>query len=134
MKKKFIYPTIALTAVLGGLFSCKKAGTGGDATLVVFLKHHGNIIKNHVGWVDTVFVKFNTDELPGTKPSDFDTYFVGEAGEDHVHCEGLKTGKYYIYGAGIDSTGPYRVTGGMSVKIKYSERKKEIDTDLAVTE
>ncbi|MFL5752600.1 MAG: hypothetical protein ACJ76F_04275 [Bacteroidia bacterium] len=114
--------------------SCKKAGTGGKATIVTFLKHHGKTIPSVSGHPDTVFVKFNANELPGTKASDFDTYFIGEVGEDHVHLEELKKGKYYLYGVGWDTDINQRVTGGMAIKIKWSERKKEIDTDLAVTE
>ncbi|MEI7802739.1 MAG: hypothetical protein WCI97_08865 [Bacteroidota bacterium] len=114
--------------------SCKKAGTGGKATLVVFLQHHGKTIPNHIGYPDTVFVKFNAKELPGTTAADFDTYFIGEVGEDHVHCEELKPGNYFIYGAGMDTTGPYRVTGGIAVKIKGSDKANEIDTNLPVTE
>lgn len=114
--------------------SCKKAGTGGKATLVVFLQHHGKTIPNHTGYPDTVFVKYNAKELPGTTAADFDTYFVGEEGEDHVHCTELKPGNYFIYGAGMDTTGPYRVTGGIAVKIKSSDKENEIDTDLPVTE
>jgi hypothetical protein len=124
----------SVCAVILLFASCAKEGTGGDATLVVFLKHHTHPIINHVGYPDTVFVKFNAKELPGTKPSDFDTYFVGEQGEDHVHCEQLKWGDYYLYGAGFDSSIAQRVTGGMSVKIKRKERKEETDIDLAVTE
>ena len=122
--------------ILSGIFiaSCAKEGLGGDATLVVFLKHHGSIIKNHIDYPDTVFVKFNTKESPGITAANYDTYFIGEEGEDHVHCHGLKRGNYFIYGAGIDSSGPYRVSGGMAVKIKRSERKEEIDIDLAVME
>jgi hypothetical protein len=113
---------------------CKKNSLGGEATVVVFMKHHGNIIKNHVNYPDTIFVKFDATDLPGTTPNKFDTYFIGEQGEDHIHCKGLRAGKYFLYGVGIDSTGPYRVTGGMAIKIAWSDRKKEIDTDLAVTE
>ena len=132
MKKTIIYTFAFLTLMV--VDSCKKNNTRGEATIVVFLKHHGKIIKNHVGYPDTVFVKFKASDLPGTTPDKFDTYFVGEAGEDHVHCEGLRAGKYYLYGVGMDSTGPYRVKGGMAVNIKWKERKKEIDTDLAVSE
>jgi hypothetical protein len=114
--------------------SCAKEGTGGDATLVVFLKHHTKVIPNKAWYPDTVFVKFNAKELPGTKVSDFDTYFVGEAGEDHVHCEELKWGDYYLYGVGFDTTISQKVSGGMAVKIKRKDRKAETDIDLAVTE
>jgi hypothetical protein len=133
MKNKFIFGSMLAIAGLFLFNSCKE-GLGGDSTLVVYLKHHGNIIKNHVGWPDTVFVKYNTNELPGTKPSDFDTYFVGEVGEDHVHIHGLKAGRYYLYGAGIDSAGPYRVVGGLPIKIKYKDRAAEQNIDLSVTE
>ncbi len=114
--------------------SCKKAGTGGDATLVVYLKHHEMPIPNHIGYPDTVFMKFNAKELPGTTAADFDTYFIGEEGEDHVHCENLKPGTYYLFGVGMDTTISSRVKGGFSVKIKHSDSKKETDINLQVTE
>jgi hypothetical protein len=125
---------IGLTAFMLLLAGCKKNGLGGDATLVVFVKHHGSVIKNHVNYPDTIFIKFNAKDLPGTTPDKFDTYFVGKTGEDHIHCEGLRPGKYYLYGVGIDSAGPYRVKGGAAIKIKWAERKKEIDVNLAVAE
>lgn len=129
MKKIF-----AIIFITSFILSCKKNGTGGDATLVVFPQHHGRSIVNHYGYPDTIFVKFKATSLPGTTPDKFDTYFVGVPGEDHVHCTGLLPGKYYLYGVGMDSAGPYRVTGGLAVKITHSERKKEKDIDLAVTE
>ena len=132
MKKMFFYVLLA-----GTIVSCCKEGTGGDAILVVSLKHHDKVIPSQANYLDTVFVKFNAKELPGTKPDDFDTYFTGTAGEDHVHLTGLKCGEYFLYGAGLDNGGggsPYRVTGGMAVKIKYSDRKDEKNIDLAVTE
>ena len=113
--------------------SCCKEGTGGDATIVTFLQHHGRTIYNHVGYPDTVYVKFNAKDAPKSL-SDYDTYFVGEEGEDHVHCHNLKCGDYYFFGTAMDSTGPYRVTGGMHVKIKHKDRAKEQDVDLPVTE
>lgn len=130
MKSRLLFFTLALFIIA----SCKKNGTGGDATLVVFPQHHGKTIKNHYGYPDTVFVKFKADELPGTTPDKFDTYFVGEPGEDHIHCKNLLPGKYYLYCVAMDSSGPYRVTGGLAVKIKWRERKKEIDLDVPVTE
>lgn len=133
MKNKFILGSMLALAGLFLFNSCKE-GLGGDSVLIVTLKHHGSIIKNHVGWPDTVFVKYNTNELPGTKPSDFDTYFVGEVGEDHVHIHGLKAGKYYLFGAGLDSAGPYRVVGGLPIKIKYKDRAAEQNIELSVTE
>src|ERR1043165_9624616 len=104
---------VVLASVSSCVKKCKEAGTGGSLTLVGKLQHHGNTIINHIGYPDTVFVKFNTKDLPGTNPSSYDTYFVGDVGEDHVHMENLKCGDYYLYAVGMDSTGPYRVSGGI---------------------
>lgn len=132
MKNKIIL--ILLSGSVFFFLSCKKNGLGGEATIVVFMKHHGNIIKNHINYPDTVFIKFKATDLPGTSPDKFDTFFVGEAGENHIHCTGLRAGKYFLYGVGFDSTGKYRVKGGAAIKIAWTDRKKEIDTDLAVSE
>jgi hypothetical protein len=119
--------------------SCKRAGTDGDTTLIVYAKHHGVIIPNYPGYPDTVYVKFNAKDLPADPTHDYDAIFVGEAGEDHVHCEGLHTGTYFLYVTGWESPSAHppsgrRVYGGMSVKIKYKERKSEISVDVPVTE
>lgn len=117
-----------------GFISCRKAGTGGDAALMIYAEHHGLRIINHVGYPDTVFLKFNTNDFPGTKASDYDTYFIGTPREDFIHCHGLKAGKYYVYVTGMDSTGPFRVMGGLPLRIKNSERKDEIMLTVPVTE
>lgn len=114
--------------------SCRKAGNGGDASLMVYPQHHGIEIINHEGYPDTVFLKFNVDELPGTRPSDFDVFFVGKPKENFIRCDGLKAGKYFVYAVGYDSTWLARVKGGMPLKIKYSERKHEINFKLPLTE
>jgi len=131
-RKPVLFASALLLAV--ALSSCCKEGTNGEATLTVHLAHHGTPITSTTAYPDTIFIKFNADELPGTKPSDFDTYVVGTAGEDHVHVKNLKCGKYYLYGVGFDPAGPYRVTGGMGVKIKHGQRKDEQHIELAVTE
>ena len=114
--------------------ACKRAGTDGDATLVVFPQHHGRTIPNHAGYPDSVYVKFNAQELPTNPTQNFDVVFVGEVGEDHVHCEHLHTGNYFLYATGWDTTINQRVTGGESIKIKYKDRKQEIDVNVPVTE
>lgn len=129
------FKTIGLLAlVLAAISSCKKAGTDGDAILVVFAKHHGTIIPNQALYLDTVYVKFNTQDLPADPTHDYDAIFVGEAGEDHVHMEGLHTGKYFLFVTGWDTSINARVFGGIAVKIKWKDRKKEIDIDVPVVE
>jgi len=133
MKKKII--TIAsLAFALVAIQSCNKAGTDGEATLVVFAQHHGHTIPNKVGYPDSVYVSFNTQELPSDPTHKYDAVFVGEAGEDHTHCTNLHTGKYYLFVTGWDTTINQRVSGGMAIKIKHSEKKEEIDTNVPVTE
>ena len=114
--------------------SCKKAGLGGDNTLVAYPQHHGKPIFSHStpNYRDTIYVKFNAVELPGTNPGDFDKIFIGELGEDHVRINGLQKGKYYLYGVGWDTTGPYRVSGGIPIELK--QLTAESDIDVPVTE
>lgn len=120
--------------------SCKKkdnceAGTGGNLTVVTYLKHHGSIIANQPGHPDTVWVKFNTQNSPGPGTSGYDKFFIGEDGEDHVHISGLQCGDYYFYGAGQDTTLDSlqnRVVGG----IPFSTEKTsgEVEFDIPVSE
>ena len=115
-------------------YSCHKSGPGGHVMLMVTPQHHGITIINHVGWPDTVFLKYNTDELPGTKPSDYDSYYVGTPRDKEIDINNLKWGKYYVYVVGIDSAGPYRVSGGLPVNVKYSQRKSMVMVTVPVTE
>lgn len=120
------------------LSSCKRAGIDGKATLLVTPKHHGDAIVSQSNYRDTVYVKFNAKDLPTDPTHDYDAIFVGEPGEAHIHCANLHTGTYFLYVTGWDmSINPplgQRVTGGMSVKIKYKERKQEISLDVPVVE
>jgi hypothetical protein len=134
MKKQF---TLFLGAlVLGSIFSscCKKPGFDGESTLVVHLKHHSTLISNQASYPDSVFIKADAQESPGVAAGNYDKIFVGEGTSDHVHVPGLKCGKYFIFCVGKDNAGPFRVTGGQGIVIRHSERKKEIEIDIAVTE
>lgn len=111
---------------------CKDAGQGGEVTLVAKPQHHGFSILNKASYLDTVYLKFNTKDSPGADLAGYDTYFVGEAGEDHVHLEGLKCGDYYIYAVGYDTTINERVKGG--IPYSFSETSGEIDLNIPVTE
>lgn len=112
------------------LTSCKRdkdedpaliSGLGGNLTIVAKPQHHGDPILNKDAYPDTAYIKFNTLDFPGTNPSSYDTFFAGETtGEDHVHIEGIKPGKMYIYMAGWDTTINQRVVGGVPVNTKQS--------------
>ena len=129
MRMKNIFHFIVMLIVVS---SCCREGNNGDATVLVQLERNGNFIINHVGYPDTVYIKYNSKDLPGTHIEDFDTYFVGETGEDHIHCTTLKCGDYFFYTAGFDSTINSRVTGGLHVKIKHKERKNELTVNVQV--
>ena len=127
---------IMLFAILSTT-SCKKenkcsAGTGGNVTIVAFPQHHGKAILNKANYPDTVYVKFNTQESPGTNASNYDTHFIGKTGEDHVHLTGLKCGDYYILAVGFDTTINHRVLGG--IPYSFSQTSGEIDLNVPVTE
>jgi len=72
--------------------SCQYGGTGGSTTIVAKPKHHGTPIISKIGYVDSAFVKFNTQNSPGTSASAYDLVLAGEEGEDHVHIENMKPG------------------------------------------
>jgi len=125
MKKLFFVSAIAVAHVV----SCKKGDTGGDATLVAHIAHHTTPIKGA-----TLYIKFDAKELPSNPTTDYDLKIIGESNENHIHVEGLRYGNYYLYAEGYDSTIMAPVKGGTPVKIKWGQRKKEIDTDVPVTE
>ncbi len=126
---KTLLKFITIACIILSFNACKKSSTGGDSTIVAFPKHHGAAIKGA-----TVYVKFKTNDLPSNPTSNYDLKVEGEADEDHVHIKGLRYGKYYIYAVGYDSTISEVVSGGTPLTIKWKERKKEIDLDIAVTE
>jgi len=112
--------------------SCEYAGIGGNVTIAAFPQHHGHPILNHTNYRDTAYVKFNAINSPGTSASNYDVSFIGEDGEDHVHLEGLKPGKYFIFMVGMDTTINQRVTGGIPYTVNVSSG--EVDLNVPVTE
>jgi hypothetical protein len=113
--------------------TCQLAGSGGNTTIIARPQHHLAPIINHENYRDTAYVKFNTNSFPGTDPSLYDLTFIGEqAGEDHVHLEGLKPGKYFIYMVGLDTTISQRVSGGIPYSL--TQATGEVDINVPVTE
>ncbi|MBS1658176.1 MAG: hypothetical protein K1X63_15860 [Chitinophagales bacterium] len=128
---------LLLSALFLVSMSCNKkedcvAGTGGEVTIAAFPQHHGKAIYNQANYLDSAFIKFNTQDFPGTDPSKYDLIVAGEEGEDHVHIEGLKCGDYYIYMSGWDTSINQRVTGG--IPYSFSQTSGEIDLNVPVTE
>jgi hypothetical protein len=112
--------------------TCVYAGTGGNTTIVALPQHHGTAIIGKIGYVDSAFVKFNTQESPGNNAAAYDLVIAGEEGENHVHIEGMKPGKYYIMMTGFDSTITQRVAGGIPYTL--TQESGEVDVVVPVTE
>jgi hypothetical protein len=147
MKKNKFVTTLVIACCTFALWTaCKKnpdpaptpsapacvAGHGGKVTFVVFPEHHGKPIFSHTNYLDSVYVKYNSTEYPATGLKGFDTVFVGEVGEEHVHLVGMKCGQYYLYATGLDTTIHMRVKGG--IPFKTDSTKGEIDINVPVTE
>ncbi len=112
---------------------CNEAGTGGSITIAAFPMHHTTPIISSDTYPDSAFVKFNTQDFPGTAASVYDLVLEGEAGEDHIHIENLKCGDYFIYMTGFDTAISQRVTGGIPFHVDENA-PSEIDLNIPVTE
>ena len=106
--------------------SCQYGGIGGNTTIVAKPEHHGNPIIGQPGYADSAFVKFNTQDSPGTNPASYDLVVAGEEGEDQVHIANMKPGKYYIYMTGYDTSYSKRVYGGIPVTITQTAGEAEV--------
>ncbi len=135
--KKVILCLILPVAILITVNSCSskgkcEAGTGGNVTIVAYPQHHTLPITNKSWYADTVYVKFNTLNNPGGGLSGYDTYVVGDSGENHVHLEGLTCGDYYLYAVGFDTTISQRVTGG--IPFTFTQTSGEVIVNIPVVE
>jgi hypothetical protein len=103
-----------------------KAGTGGNLSIVVYASYGSISIPNYFTHLDTAFVKFGTLISPGINPVNYDIYYVGDPGEDHIHCYGLQCGDYFIYRTAWDSVANVRRYGGYGINISEAEGGKSI--------
>lgn len=120
---------LVLFVVTVAFTSCKKNDTGGDVVVTASPKHHGTPI-----YGATVYVKFDATESSADITTNYDARFIGEPNEPFVRIGGLRYGDYFLYAEGYDSTISATVTGGVAVKIKWSERKDGRDVEVPVTE
>jgi hypothetical protein len=132
MLKKVFHVVFSSLAIVFLLSSCKKedkctGGSGGNLTLKVFMQHIDHAVVNLKNYRDTVYIKYNTKEYPGSDISKYDATIIGEWPGDFVSIPNLQCGDYFIYGVGFESVHSYRVTGG----IPFSTELK--DGELSVT-
>lgn len=107
--------------------SCQYAGVDGSVTLVTAPLHHGHITRPYFA-----FVKFNTENSPGTDSADYDLVILADTSQDHILIENLKPGKYFIYEIAYDTSISDTVKGG--IPISFKQTSGEIGVDVAVTE
>lgn len=108
--------------------ACKKNGTGGQVTVAAITKHHDR----HIPF-STVYIKYGAKDFPGADVSKYDASQQTDK-EGHTHFENLRYGNYYFYGIGYDSVAQATVKGGVALKIKWKERKEEIELNVPITE
>jgi hypothetical protein len=133
-----IYIFIALITILLILNGCKHkpdippclAGSGGSISIVAYATHNSIPIPNYYTHLDTAFVKFGTTSSQGLNPANYNKYYVGEPGEDHIHCYGLKCGDYYIYRTAWDSVENIRRYGGYGISIPDTSGEIVIIVDV----
>lgn len=127
--KMIVSTILVLTACI--FLSCKKdqceAGPGGQLTITAFPKHHSK--PTIPLWA---YVKFNTQELPGISPSDFDLVVAGDSTEDHIELENLNCGEYYIYMIAFDTAINDTVVGG--IPFSTEQEAGEVITEVPVVE
>lgn len=136
----FIGAFIAFALLLSS--SCKKqdeeavaeclAGTPGNLTIKVTLRHHEHTLLNLKNYRDTIYVKYNVQDFPGADISLYDTIYIGEFPEDHVRLTNLKCGKYYLFAVGMESTHYDRVSGG--IPFSTEQKEGEVSVTIPVTE
>lgn len=126
---KTLFKYIILISIITAFGACKKNSTGGKTKISAYPAHHGKAI-----YGTTVYVKFNTLDMPSDPTNNYDLKVVGDATEEHVHIEGLRYGHYYLYIVGFDPEISATVVGGAPLTIEWKERKSSFNFDIAVSE
>ena len=133
MNKKKYYPWLSLLVLAFLFYSCKKkeecneAGSGGSLVVKATIKHHATPINGA-----TVYVKYKTQDFPGSNTSVYDATFNGDISSNIVVVSGLKCGEYYLYATGYDQTIDTTVVGG--VPFSTDQKDGELSIIIPVTE
>jgi hypothetical protein len=121
MKTKFIF--IALIGFLiASIYSCTKAGTGGNATVVakVYNTDNGSAPVNGA----TIYIKYGQSTPPSANNTGYDDHKVAAANSNSVTFTGLQQGTYYFYAEGNagTTTSPQPVSGGGPFSLTHANR------------
>jgi hypothetical protein len=118
---------ITIIACITLFAACKKNELGGKSTIKGTVAHHDKLIANA-----TVYIKFNTQDSPGSDLSKYDAHVKADASGNYEFTSVYK-GEYYLYAVGEDFAvpPPYQVFGGIPVKTK---RNETLTINVPVTE
>jgi hypothetical protein len=108
-------------AIAASLYGCTHpdhepvAGKGGNASLLVYGKHHHKGEK-----IDPlkVYIKYNSLDAPTNGV--YDDSVTGVKRDSILSCllSGLRNGKYYLYATGVDTSVSENLKGGLPYTIK----------------
>ena len=128
MKQKKFCSAIICSLIIITIVACKKEGMGGKATLAGAVKHHTMVIPNSI-----VYIKYGAKEFPGTDITNYNFKVTADISGKYA-INNLASGDYYLYCIGYDQAASETVFGGIFAKIKWTDRKKETNIDIQVTE
>jgi hypothetical protein len=97
------------------------SGPGGNVSIIAFPQHHGVPVISQVTHPDSAFIKYNAQLFPGYNLSDYDTFVVANAGEDHISLLNMKAGM-----TGFDTAISERVSGGIPVTVQQHSGQQNI--------
>ena len=121
MKKYF-----RITILLLFLCACRKAGTGGSATIKGTVKYNSKTIPG-----STVYIKYGSKTSPGANITYYNANVVSDANANY-EFDNLKRGDYYLFAVGYDTLAGKTASGGIGTTINT---KTETDVvDIPVTE
>jgi len=128
MKRKLIF-IFLLAGLVIALYSCCKAGTGGNATLVC---HVVNVNTGANANNTTVYIYYGSSKPPASI-SKFDASKKTAVNGNTVTFTGMKCGTYYLYAVGYDSLAAIPLKGGGPYSLLYSNRNKSENATISIS-
>jgi hypothetical protein len=126
--KRFIL-LVAFAGIIGVFYSCCKAGTGGNATVIchVVNANTGAPVNNV-----TVYVAYGTSKAPATLDKFNDHKPTGTNGSTATFSN-LKCGTYFLYAVGYDSAVSLPIKGGGPYSLLHANRNKTENATISIS-
>ena len=121
---------IMLTVILiGVMYSCCKAGTGGKASIVCHVKNTNTGAGSNNS---TVYIYYGSSKPPASLDK-FDAHQSTGVNSSTVTFTGMKCGTYYLYAIGYDSLVSLPLKGGGPFSLRHSNRNKTENATISVS-